>query len=147
MQTETFELEGEDGEMHSYKVDLHPGSKGARLAIKLYSLAGEPIGELIQTYMKVENIDLDSENGAQRLLSEVDFSDVAKHVRAALTKLDTDELIDDVFCYTRRDGQDLSKRTYFDQAYRGNYGELFRAAWKIVQANGFLSSFATFMGG
>lgn len=144
---EQFQLEGSDGETHEYRVNLHPASDGARIAIKLYSLAGEPIGELIQTYVKSEGLDLDSEDGAQAIMAELDFAEVAGHVREALVRLDTDDLLKSLFQNVKRDGEDMANRTYFDQAYRGNYGEMFKAAWRVIKVNGFLHSFGTFMGG
>jgi hypothetical protein len=142
-QETTFTLEGADGEKHTYDVALHPGLEGSQIALRLYTMAGEPLGELVQTFAQSD--DLDGEDDAGELLSEVDMSSVVSNIRDAIMSLDSEAFLLEVLKYTDRDGQPLKKEINFDEAYRGNYGELWQAVWKVIEANGFLTSVAGFL--
>lgn len=48
------------------------------------------------------------------------------------------DLVRDVLAHTTRDGLDLRADGAFNDAYRGNYGELIAAAVEVVKVNDFL---------
>jgi len=141
-QHEEFKLEDHDGNEHVYDVALHPASEGSEIAIRLYTLAGDPIAELISAF--ASNEDLSEDDDATELIEDVDMSKVSSNLREALMSLDTTEFIREILSYTDRDGDNLGDKTTFDSAFRGNYGELWEAVFKVIRANGFLRSLSTF---
>lgn len=142
-QTTEFRLEDVDGEEHVYDVALHPGSEGQAVATKLAALLSQPLAEAIQAFADREDLSADDE--AVELLEELDTAEVASHLKATLLELDSWSFFQEIFAYTDRDGEKLSTQTTFDEAYRGNYGELVEAAWKVIEANRFLHSLGTLM--
>ncbi len=85
--------------------------------------------------MEAEGLDAEIDE----ILESVDFSDIGADVEAVFRALAANpKIVRRLFSGTFRDGADLSNDAHFDQAYAGNYTELFRAVKTIIQANGLI---------
>jgi len=126
-----FRLTDRDGTEHAYTLALHDAMAGAKLTAALTAAAAEPIAALAPL----------AEGGLDRAWTEVlrdlDPTSIGRAVRDAIASLDTDRVLPELFRHVLRDDKKLSDSGAFNAAYRGNYGELYRAAWEIVRANGF----------
>lgn len=148
---ERFELRDRTGAAHGYAVELHPGSTGMALALRVQALAVEPIVEAVRASLAlpqlramVVNPDADTGMDAGALLLAIvgelqglDTSHVGPALAAALGAADGPALVRSLLAHTWRDGKALNEPMHMDAAYRGNYGELMQAVFKVVQLNGF----------
>ena len=148
---ERFELRDRLGAAHVYGLELHPGSTGMALALRVQALAVEPIVEALRAALALPqlramaaNPDADTGMDAGALivaivgeLQGLDTSRIAPALAAALGAKDGPDLVRALLAHTWRDGKALSEPMHMDSAYRGNYGELMQAVFQAVQRNGF----------
>ena len=131
----TFTLLDADGQPHEYEVALHKATDGQPIMWELYALAAGPlsgaVGALAGSGKIADVLDTD--------LSGLDFGAVGEGLSRSL--LTMPKLTPRILAGTFRDKKRLfegSDSSTFDAAYRGNYFELVRAVWEVVQANRFL---------
>ncbi|MEL6349400.1 MAG: hypothetical protein AAFV53_40230 [Myxococcota bacterium] len=156
---ETFTLHDRNGDPHDYEVTLHPPMEGLIISQQLASLGLEPITQAIEGvlphlargFMAAQ----EAANKAGRdTISMMDFAvdpealvwdlrvgRVGEQLSAAIRRLDVG-LVQKILAKTTRDGRPMgsSRRinSDFDDAYRGNYTELFVACGRVIAINGFL---------
>jgi len=126
----TFHLTDASGKPHKWDVTLHPGGEGYALSLRLTAL-GLPLVGKVMSVLEGEADATDSIDDAAALAAEV------------LTKVDGPELTEQLLLHARRDGAVLVGKA-FDDAFRGNYSELYEALGRIVAANRFFPLPSTF---
>ena len=136
----TFELADHAGQAHSYLCALHDVDEGQRLLWALVAVGGEPLGALLQGAagrLIAEGTSMADllDSDAAALLGAVDWSALGRNLSTAVARSDMPGLTRLILKRTRRDGQPLADNTAFNQAYRGNYGELLQALWQVIRAN------------
>lgn len=57
-----------------------------------------------------------------------------------IVSVDFENLVDRLMMFVHRDGKALREAVHFDQAFSGNYGELYELVGTVVKANNFLGS-------
>lgn len=147
-----FTLTDSKGKPHRYLVDLHPPTEGQAIVWALLAAAAEPIGRIAADVITSDEIlaalaelrtgegsTLDDPAALKSVLSRLDFARLGADVRAVLTSktIDMPELSRALLRYTMRDDKPLDDPNAFNDAYRGNYGELLSALLRIVRENGF----------
>ena len=134
---EKFELTDSQGISHKYSVMLHPASAGVRLSVQLVRLLGPTL--LAVADMSVAGPMGDTD--ASSILEKIDSSAISGAF-AALEDVDSDKLLAQLFAQTTRGGHALTSggalNETFNNAYRGNYLEMWQAAVKVVMLNNFL---------
>ena len=153
-----FTLTDAQDQPHEYTVNPHNASDGTALCVEIMGAAGEPIGRLLSSNLDVllevlpkaiasaqnadddEEImaDLEAELGDQVDDLDLDLSQAVRDIKVAVVEAGGAEFFRRLFKHAYRDGDGLAKKAVYDSAFQANYGELFKAAWKIVQVNGFL---------
>lgn len=165
-----FTCVGADGASHQYETQQHKAELGLGITMQLSGLVIGPITEAIgpmasslieQTQEEAQEAADNGEDASvvERLnlgeiIKLVDFSKVAASVQLALQQLPITTIYA-VLRYTNRDGDglidSLGKPTpAFNDGYRANYLELFRAVWEVCRVNRFfpgLDSFESVAGG
>ncbi|MFB6371627.1 MAG: phage tail assembly chaperone [Bradymonadaceae bacterium] len=140
-----FQLTDADGNVHDYHVVPHDPTKGTRIMVSLSGVLTGPVGELLDSaagkFLSSEGDVGDLE--VEGLIEEIDFRDVAAALSDKLDEDKTSALIRRILNNTYRDGDGLAKDVAFNEAYKQNYFELYRAVWEVVKFNGFLGSFGT----
>lgn len=114
------------GKGHAYECIQHAGRDGVKLMASLLDICAEPMAVVAG----------DAGKGEKVALAEVNIAQLGAAVGAAaraLVKSGSDELLDELFANTLRDGKPVMDQ--FDAAYQGNYGELFSAIVFVVKAN------------
>jgi hypothetical protein len=113
-----FTLTDSDGASHDYNMTRHLGGEGSMLTGSVVDLMKQDIATLL------DGVDASSLGPA---IAEV-MQDPKAHrlVRKDLMK------------YVTRDGKPLANDTNFDQAFQGNYSELFTLCWEVAKRNRFL---------
>ena len=159
MQPVEFILTDGQDEAHEYTVTPHNASDGTALCVQILAAAGEPVGRLLSSNLDVlaqqlpqliaaaqESEDdselmakLEGDLGGDSLADlDLDLSQAVRDVKAAIVEAGEAEFFRRLFKHTYRDGDPLGKKLVYDSAFQANYLELFQAAWKVVQVNGFL---------
>lgn len=130
----------------TYIITPHPASKGKRLALKMLALGAKPLANLIQKGIDSKNKAMSAGDVVDKDVAEVlgdlglNLNELAGDLSFVLNALaENDELLVDLFHHTKREGQWLRAEAAFDGAYSANYAEMYQAAIKIIQVNGFLS--------
>jgi len=125
---------------HEYLTSEHPGTEGQRVSWALLGSAAEPLGRLLgQVFSEEGALDRLQAEGAT-LTSMVDGLDLAKagaDLGSILALVDGPALTRQILRHTLRDDQPLDRDAVFDEAYAGNYAEMFRAVFKVAMINGF----------
>jgi len=145
----TFTLRDAEGESHSYEVTLHRATLGQPIMWEIAALLAGPLAGMLGLLVPI----LDSMAGKKivevmddpaslgRLvdgLRGADLTAVGAGLKAALAQPGNSALVVRLLGQTTRDGRDLADPVQFDDAFTGNYLELARAVWEVVQANRFL---------
>ena len=134
---EKFELTDSQGVSHKYSVMLHPASAGVRLSVELVRLLGPTLLAFADVSVNGPIGDAD----VAEILSKIDMSTLSSAF-AALEDVDSDRLLAQIFAQTARGGHGLTSggalNETFNNAYRGNYLEMWQAAVKVVVLNNFL---------
>lgn len=123
----TITLTDAAGEPHDYMLTQHPAFEGTALLMKLASVGGGPLGQIL------EGADL---GGAGLLDSEGSGAAVGEGIKllaANLMDAGGPDLIKQVFRYTVRDNEKMDSA--FNSAFQGNYGELLAAFAWVLWAN------------
>tara|TARA_R110000824_G_scaffold30668_7_gene100633 strand:+ start:7367 stop:7864 length:498 start_codon:yes stop_codon:yes gene_type:complete len=140
---ERFELLDHDGTPHEYIVQRHGLDDGLRIISALVVVGGQPLGTLLQGGIGKmiaeggtlgEHLDKD----IGQLLSGVDFADVGRDLSLAVARSDMPGLMKLLLQHTHRGGLPMRDPIARDAAYQGNYAEMFRIVWRVIQANNFL---------
>jgi len=148
----TFTLTDADGQQHSYSVDPHTPTDGfgvcSRVAAAVIDpLAGTALAALAKTVPlairrgvgsdgKLDVAAIMDDPEIVEALSGLDFANAGKGLRRAVESIDL-HLVRDILRHTNRGGKPLSSDLHFDTAYQRNYGEMFKAAWKVGGYNRF----------
>jgi hypothetical protein len=155
MGASVFSLKGRDGKLHEYHVRPHPTSEGSAWALRFSLAAGTPLMELLSSnlftiYKSIRDDGLADLN-LDRLIKELDLSG-GESINALYGVVERvgEHRLHELFRYTIRDGKSLDIRTdqgrvAFDEAYRTNYAEYFKAIAKIERVNGFTDFLASIL--
>lgn len=121
----TAKIADDYGEEHQYWCIQHGAREGWRLLAALLGVAGGALGRSLGA-LSPAGIPEAVKDISGFLDSGIDGEVLAKAVeRLAGSLLDEEVLIADVLKYTRRDGKPLfGDDGTFDEAFRGNYGEM-----------------------
>lgn len=164
----SFTLIGSDGQPHAYTVVLHNVEEGLPIVDALLRAGlpafGTTIGALLTregggaALRKLAGSDTSGADGGDTAdtagadaalevlglaLQTLDFGQLGQRLADALPAMKVAELAPRLLARTSRDGKDLGNPANFNAAYRGNYGELSQAAWKVVGINGFFPRLGT----
>ena len=120
-----FTLKDRQKNPHNYESMMLPAAESLPIAQEIMALGSAPLVRLV---------------GQQINGGEPDWAGIAEDLPAVLRSLKP-EMITKILSNTFRDGKDLGHGPTFDAAYSGNWGELYQAIWKVVDANGFLDFF------
>lgn len=126
-----FTINDQAGQPHRYEVNLHRVAAGLRISLALVALGLEALAGAF------------AKGGVSTLgeALEVDIGGIdLSSLRAAVLSGVVEGLIFDVLRESYRDGVSLDSTTAGNalDAYRGNYAELYAAAWRVIQGNGWL---------
>ena len=144
-----FEFETIDsfGEKHKYVCEFHPFESDANvLAWRLLELMSEPLAKMIPALFpsggKMSSANL------QSIAEELNFSGdelmiVVKDIGNLIGKLNMPALTNELLKYAVRDGKALSDPDNRDDAFSGNFGEVYKALYQIVRQNNFFPSLGT----
>lgn len=141
----TFELAG-----HSYEVLPHGPEDGAKISLKLLRLGIEPLGALLAEVTRTEELlarvlqdagvgKLSIDDSLDELVKYavgLDFGEVGSHLSACLRELTPDDLRS-ILTQTIRDGQPLSNKQAYRQAFTRGYMELYQAVYHVCAINAF----------
>lgn len=128
------------GVEHDYSMTLHPAVPGTDLLLRLLSCAGEPLGTILSMLVGMAGGAEETEDGKVAVdVSALANADLQKagpalaQLSASILKEGGVKLFREVMDYTVRDGKKLSDDNTFNEAYRGNPGEMFAAfAWCVI---------------
>ncbi len=140
----TFELTDHAGRSHAYHSGYLAAEEGLDIALRLIAVGAEPFAALLGNDAGAMKAALG--DGGAALGATVDVKALATQVRSTLLALPRGEgvaLIRRIMAPAARDGRALANAADFDAAYRGNYAELFSAAWKLIAANRLFPGLAT----
>lgn len=152
MSTYEFQVRGADDQLHTYVgTTIPPDAGGVELALHIYALAGEPLGEalggalaglgglggLVEAYMTGGLREL-ANLSVSEVLGGVELPRVIATLAQGLTRLPPDVIMR-LLAHTSRDGHPLRDRANFNTAYRANYIELAQAVAQVAQHNGFFT--------
>jgi hypothetical protein len=132
------------GDPHTYLIAQHNLDEGLAVVGALLAIGGEPLGSLLQGALGkliLEGGGLSGvlDAGAADVLAEIDWAAVGRDLAAAVSRVQLPTFVAGILRHTTRDGQPLADPGVRNTAYRGNYGELYRAVAQVVQANHFFS--------
>lgn len=130
MANKKFQIDGV-----SYEVNPHPPTELGTFALKLASLASGPLAVLF-TARDNMTVDEAKEEAGEIDLSELDPAQIQSSLYEVVKHISEEE-IRDLFSYTTRSGKHLSTLVNYENAYKGNWGEWYKALWNILKANGF----------
>lgn len=125
----------DDGNPVEYLLTAHPAGDGLRLAGRLFSLAGGPVGKLF---------DAAGKGGLRALVdggAEVDLGGIVKELATAAVAADLGGLMAEMTRFAVRDGKGLDNPAHFNAAFSCNYGELAEVAAWVIEVNGFVRFF------
>lgn len=152
-----FTLTDADGEEHEYRVKPHGGDDGQVLVFQLLGLGAEPMGTLVQTMVKVEDVrtkisEMWSAGGMEAVLDSdplewldaIDFAALGSSIQQLLEGGKAPQLVRDLLAEAHRDGKPLSKRLNRQTAYARNYAEMGQAVYHCITLNRFLEASGMF---
>jgi len=153
-------IDDAEGRPHQYAIVLMEPEHGMAVMMRLYAMAAGPLGEALRGAMsEVDSLLsgvldgsptvtelLDDPKAASSLvgvLQAIDLGAVGKDVQMMLVdpQVDTAGLVRTMLAEVRRDNQRLGDSVAFNEAFRGNYFEMMKAAWEVVKANRFFPAF------
>lgn len=136
-----FTLPDSSGESHDYTMTLHLGGEGSILAMQIMGFIAEPALNAVMGLLEhsggtgAQLLDLQT----SALFDGLDQSTIGPALGRILTNPDAHKIVRrDLVKYVHRDGKPLAQDTNFDQAFQGNYGELFKVVWEVAKRNRFL---------
>ncbi len=143
-----FELRDRKGELHRYRVELHPHKEGFALATTLLRIMGPGVARtLFAAFQNAGTAVSPTASEEDKARQEADFIkdtlrnlDVDAVVGSGLANLvasgGLEEVLPRLFTYTFRDGTLLRDDAAL-HCFAGNYGEAARAAKEVIAHNGF----------
>jgi hypothetical protein len=144
---ETVQIPDGDGTPHTYMIALHSVDDGLDVVGALISIGGSPLGSLLQGVAgqllaegvggvgeAIANLDGD----AAELIGSIDWSAVGRDAAEAVQRVKLSVFAAEILKFSHRDGHSLANGAVRNAAYRGNYGELYRALLAVIQANRFI---------
>lgn len=148
--TAEFTLTDAWGVEHSYLVSYHGASEGLEIVAKLGALVAPSLGKLVSALSDGDGLSavLDASFKAtdlEGMLKLLDWSLVAGELKLALMDPALVPLVKRILRHTVRGKTPLEMG--FDQAYRANYAELYKAVWEVIRINGFFGGLSTSMTG
>ncbi len=136
----TFVLLDGDRNSHSYILTEHPPDEGLDIIGELMAVAGGPIGQLAHGVlgdMTTKGLSLSTMMDSDALAG-VDWAGVGRDIAQAIKAIRLSKFAARLLYYTYRDGHHLRDPDVMRQAYRANYGEVFRALGKVMEINHFV---------
>lgn len=115
----------DDGATHAYTLIPFSGSEGWQLAVRLFAIAGAPLGSLL--------------SGGSA--ASIDLGAAVRDLTSALLASDSASLVKLLLRNATRDGASLDNPANFDRAFQANFGELAEALVWTVEVNGFVRFF------
>lgn len=147
MRTQRFtKLRGSDGKDHSYELVQHPATEGLSLLQEVLSTVSSPIGLIVSAFQRSGSIP-EGEGFFDMILDDkVDASHLGQAFDLFVRNVgDRMDLFGRILRYTERDGVPLSNELAFNNAYQGNYRELFQAViWSLKENFGDVFGAASF---
>lgn len=140
-----FTLTDSDGEEHDYHVVPHDPSDGVRITVQLSEAMSGPVGELFDGLIGpvlLGDQSLDEIN-VEEALEGVEFDRVAAALSDSLDEDKVAGMVKQILRNTYRDEEPLGEDPTFEDAFRQNYLEMYRALWEVVRFNGFFGSFGS----
>ena len=146
--TVKFELEDAAGASVQYITHLHPADIGVELSFEVVGVLGEPLMKVLGNLKDAAKTAAKAASGD---VTDEELDDVFEGLDlgaalASLRSLDPKSLSSlskRVLSQTFRNGNSLKDPLKFGEAYRGNYGELYLAVWKVIEANRFIPLLGT----
>ena len=137
-ETQNITLTDADGQDHRYGCRLHPAGEGFRLMNDLAAIVGGTLGKLLSGAAQ-------GEPGGEELGDDVDLGSAIGMIPRLISLKGEDKLLRRILRYTSREDtpdangrpimQKLKSDRDFDQAYAGNYGEMFDAVGWVLKVN------------
>lgn len=125
----TFKLTDDQGVEHTYALIQRGAAEGFDLAGRLIKILGPGLGSGLGSLKLSE----DDEGGDAGISLEA-LGAGAGQICANLLAEGGHKLVMEVLKYTSRDGRPLSNTNDFNEAFQGNYGELFEVVWTVLKA-------------
>ena len=154
-----------DGNVHQYRIHLHPSGEGLALATDVLAIVGPSAGrgffDALRTMasnpaLRVPDDATDEQKAAAEAKREAAFLSVLADLDAqtllqsAMTALvargGLQTIAPRLLKFTLRDGAKMDDAGALDMAYTGNYGELMKAMREVIDHNGFFEPLYTFLG-
>lgn len=136
MQPVDFELKDRNGKNHQYVTQPHPPSEAHRLVLALDAAIAPPLADVLVGLFQGDMSEF-AEMQVSTVLAQIDLPSIAMNLSQTLLTLDP-VLVQSIFKFTMRDGEELRNVDFYDRAYAGNWTEWHLALVKIVRANGFV---------
>jgi hypothetical protein len=140
-------LKDADGQPHEYVLLRHDAEKGLEICFVLLGHAAGAIVPLMEPLLSGEvsigAILSGNDAAAEKAFEGVDLSKAAAEIKGLLLDPKSVGLVKDLVSETSRDGKPLRIPANFAEAYRGNYFELLRLLWKVIEYNRFFPLSAT----
>jgi len=126
---------------HEYTVIPFNCRRSLSLQRRLLPVIGPALGGLMEMAPALGKQGLDSQ------IPPGVLSSVFSKVGEAFGNCDAETLIPELLAGTTRDHADLSVERHFDDAFRGNMGEMYQAVWYVMTVNDFFALSAITKGG
>lgn len=130
---------------NQYTTQLIPADEAWPLACEILALGAEPLARVLGTWIAAEDSLQESGasvEGLQEALAQVDWTSIGGDVAEALRFLAKNKpLMKRLLVTTWRNNKHLDHPDVFNEAFTGNYKELFLCLKEVVRLNGFLLFF------
>jgi hypothetical protein len=145
-QTHNFTLADRHGEEHAYQCTEHPTDEGFDLQLDLAEILATVPSVVLAGLEAMESLDTpdDAKPGnapAPPVFNPAALGGAVAAIPQAIAKAGGHRLLVRILKHTKRQAVDkgtfqpLSSELQRDEAYAGNYAELYRAVWEVVKAN------------
>jgi len=115
---------------HTYIVEPHPVREIQGFARRFAALASGPVLSMLGGAAE-------SGEGMDMELSKLDSKDIQESLLFLVDNISDDEL-DQLFEYTRRDGAPLANEVNYNEAFKGKWADWYKVLVFILRTNGFL---------
>jgi hypothetical protein len=144
--THKFTLADREGMEHAYQCTEHPADEGFDLQLDLAEIMATVPPVILAGLEAMES--MDSEEAAKQgqgptppSFNPATLAGAAAAVPQAIAKAGGSRLVIRILKHTKRQAaegsnfQALSSELQRDEAYAGNYAEMYKAIWEVVKAN------------
>lgn len=143
--THNFTLADRDGAEHAYQCTEHPTDEGFDLQLDLAEIMATVPAVILAGLEAMESMDPDkakpAKGPAPASFNPAVLGGAVSAVPQAIARAGGSTLVKRILAHTKRQAvaqgtfQPLSSDLQRDEAYAGNYAELYKAIWGIVKAN------------